>query len=54
MGTILPPLHECNLFKMDFLETNETMIYLAIFRHKSRPTYESGGTGDNTWRIIPE
>ena len=54
MGTILLPLYKCNLFKMDFPETNETMIYLAIFRHESRPTYESGGTGDNTWRIIPE
>ena len=54
MGTILPQLHECNLFKIDFPETNEMMICLAIFRHESRPTYESGGMGDNTWRIIPE
>ena len=49
---ILAPLHEYNLFKMDFPKTNETVTCLAISRHERWPTYKFEGVGDNAWRII--
>ena len=36
------------------LETNETMNFLAISKHKNKSSYEFGEADSNAWNIIPE
>ena len=40
------PVSQTQLFRSLFFETNETMNYIVISKHISKPTYESRETGD--------